>query len=141
MRRTVRLVELFPGSARVAVYRPCVKDPHFIIVGATADDLDISKVTEYMYEVDWSNRGAKGWVMPELRCDDFLKKDDGEIQNALAKNIALGMKKIAKAPKDWGETVEKMKEHEEIEKPFALAYHMKEKGAKPHYPKKKKSSS
>jgi hypothetical protein len=34
-----------------------------------------------------------------------------------------------------------MKEHDEIDNPFALAYHMKEKGAKPHYPKKKKKKT
>lgn len=38
----------------------------------------------------------------------------------------------AKAPPGWKKTVEEMKEHEEIDNPFALAWYMKNKGDKPH---------
>lgn len=70
--RPVRLVALFPGSAQVEVYRPGNKNPHFVISGASVSDLDVAKVSEYMYGCDWTDRGSPGWVTPELRCDDFL---------------------------------------------------------------------
>lgn len=69
--RPVRLVEMFPGSTQVSVYRPGNKEPHFVVVGVSATDLDKTKVAEYMYGCDWTDRGAKGWVTPQLRCDDF----------------------------------------------------------------------
>jgi len=72
MKRRVRLDELYPGSTQVAVYRPQNKEPHFIITGAAASDLDIAKVEEYMYGCDWTDRGSKGWITPELRCEDFM---------------------------------------------------------------------
>jgi hypothetical protein len=72
MKRPVRLVELFPGSTQVAVYRPPNKEPHFMIVGAPAADLDVTEVANYMYECDWVDRGSEGWITPELRCDDFM---------------------------------------------------------------------
>jgi hypothetical protein len=78
VKRIVRLVELFPGSTQVAVYRPRNKEPHFTIVGAPAADLDVAKVTEYMYECDWTDRGSKGWITPELRCDDFMANAAGQ---------------------------------------------------------------
>jgi hypothetical protein len=37
------------------------------------------------------------------------------------------------SPKGWKGTVEKMKAHPEIDNPWALAHHMKNKGAKPRY--------
>ena len=45
-----------------------------------------------------------------------------------------GVEHEAKSPPGWGKTVEKMKEdHPEIDNPFALAWHMKNKGYTPHY--------
>ena len=72
--KPIRLVELFPGSSQVAVYRPRNKEPHFIVVGACMADLDEELVAKYMYGCDWTDRGAKGWITPSLRCDEFLKK-------------------------------------------------------------------
>jgi hypothetical protein len=73
MKRNVRLAEIFPGATQVEVYRPRNKAPHFIIIGAPVADLDADKVADYMYNCDWTDRGAKGWIMPELRCDEFLR--------------------------------------------------------------------
>lgn len=56
-----------------------------------------------------------------------------KMEEKLAKSIAEGMQKLAKSPKGWGGTVEKMKEHKEIDNPFALAHAMDAKGAEPHY--------
>lgn len=38
----------------------------------------------------------------------------------------------AVAPPEWEETVKKMKKHPEIDNPWALAWHMKNKGFEPH---------
>lgn len=38
----------------------------------------------------------------------------------------------AKAPPGWKKTVEHMKDHPEIDNPFALSWYMKNKGDKPH---------
>lgn len=42
------------------------------------------------------------------------------------------------APPGWSGTVKAMKRHKEIDNPFALAWHMKKKGDKPHYKPEKK---
>jgi len=47
----------------------------------------------------------------------------------------------AVAPPGWGGTVEHMKEHEEIDNPWALAWWMKNRGNKPHYKERKKKES
>ena len=39
------------------------------------------------------------------------------------------------APPGWEETVKQMKDDPEIDNPYALAWHMKKKGAKPGYGK------
>lgn len=52
------------------------------------------------------------------------------------------------SPPGWSGTVKAMKKHKEIDNPFALAWHMKNKGNKPHYepeengeePKKKRKT-
>lgn len=64
----------YRGDTLVAVYRPKAKHPHFYISGVCVEDLDFDKVAEYMYGCDWTDRGAKGYVTPELKCDDFLKE-------------------------------------------------------------------
>ena len=56
----------------VAVYHRG-KEPYFIIDGCSKDDLDIQKVKDYLMNVDWTDRGARGWITPRLKCDDFLK--------------------------------------------------------------------
>lgn len=38
------------------------------------------------------------------------------------------------SPPGWSGTVKAMKKHPEIDNPWALAWSMKKKGAKPHYP-------
>jgi hypothetical protein len=39
----------------------------------------------------------------------------------------------AVAPPGWENTVKKMKKHDEIDNPWALAWYMKNKGAEPHH--------
>jgi len=43
-----------------------------------------------------------------------------------------------KAPLGWSGTVKAMKKKKKIDNPFALAWHMKNKGDKPHYEPEKK---
>jgi len=68
----MRMEPGFPGSTQVEVYRGKNKEPHFIIDGAQVEDLDRAKVAEYLRECDWTDRGARGWITPRLRCDEFL---------------------------------------------------------------------
>lgn len=63
-----RLVSAYPGDTKGKN-----KEPHFIITGAEIGDLDTKKVTEYLYGCDWTDRGAKGYITPTLRCDEFMK--------------------------------------------------------------------
>jgi hypothetical protein len=44
-----------------------------------------------------------------------------------------GMEQQAVSPPGWEKTVEHMKDHKEIDNPFALAWYMKNKGAEPHH--------
>jgi hypothetical protein len=48
--------------------------------------------------------------------------------------------KTAVAPPGWEDSVKRMKKHPEIDNPWALAWHMKNKGNKPH-PKKKDAAA
>ena len=43
------------------------------------------------------------------------------------------------SPPGWGGTVKAMKKHKDIDNPWALAWHMKGKGDKPHYKDKEGS--
>jgi len=63
----------YPGDSQVRVHSGNAKEPHFIISGADIEDLDTVKISEYLNECDWCDRGSKGWITPVLRCDDFLK--------------------------------------------------------------------
>ena len=70
--------------------------------------------------------------LPPPRCE-------AEAQHqALAQVVMYWGLKEAKSPAGWKGTVEKMKDHPEIDNPWALSYHMKSKGAKPHYTEKGK---
>ena len=56
------------------VYRTrASKNPHFCISGCSREELDRSKVREYLEGCDWTDRGSPGWITPVLRPDDFLK--------------------------------------------------------------------
>jgi hypothetical protein len=46
-----------------------------------------------------------------------------------------------KSPPGWSGTVKAMKKHKEIDNPFALAWHMKNKGDEAHYKPEPKDSS
>lgn len=74
MSRPIHLESSYPGAQEIAVHVGNNKEPHCIIVGASADELDKKKVREYIEECDWTDRGAKGYITPSLRCDEFLKK-------------------------------------------------------------------
>jgi hypothetical protein len=58
----------------VGVYVGASKEPYFVIDGCEISELDALKVKEYANEVDWVDRGSKGWITPRLKCDDFLAK-------------------------------------------------------------------
>lgn len=45
------------------------------------------------------------------------------------------------SPPGWSGSVKAMKKHKEIDNPFALAWHMKNKGDKAHYKPEPKDSS
>ena len=77
--KPVRMVSHYPGDVCIEVYRPRCVQPHFVIQGAEADDLDPVKVSAYMYGDAWVDKGAKGWMTPYLRCDEFLRdKREGD---------------------------------------------------------------
>ena len=69
---TIRLSPIHHGSTQILVFKNKNKEPHFVINGADAEDLDFHKVYEYMRDCDWTDKDAKGWITPQLRCDDFL---------------------------------------------------------------------
>ena len=69
----VILEETFPGSSEVMVFKRKSKEPYFVIRGASIEDLDKNKIREYLYQVDWTDKGAKGYITPDLKCDDFMK--------------------------------------------------------------------
>lgn len=71
-RFTFKMRELYRGSSRVAVYKGRNKEPHFIICGAGIGDLCRTKVKEYLFGCDWTDRGSPGWITPQVRCDEFL---------------------------------------------------------------------
>jgi hypothetical protein len=68
-----RLYSDYSGSSQVSVFLGRSKEPHFVIEGADIEDLDNDKVSAYLNGCDWTDKDAKGWITPHLRCDDFLK--------------------------------------------------------------------
>jgi hypothetical protein len=54
------------------------------------------------------------------------EEEEGELMEA-------SMEKEAVSPPGWGGTTEAMKEHKDIDNPFALSWYMKNKGDTPHY--------
>lgn len=68
----MRIVSDYRGSTDLHVYKGKNKEPHFTIIGADIDRIDVAKVREYLYECDWTDRGSPGWVHPYVRCDEFL---------------------------------------------------------------------
>ena len=62
----------YRGDSQVAVHNGKAKEPHFVICGAQIGDLDIAEVNAYLNECDWTDRGSRGWITPQVRCDSFL---------------------------------------------------------------------
>jgi len=103
-------------------------------------------------------RDAEQFVEPktdeavEVKEEDKVAEDVGidgtgvlthaaELRHAALKNLAMtgeAMPKEAVAPEGWEGTVKKMKKSKNVENPWALAHHMKSKGAEPHYTEKGK---
>lgn len=83
MRNTfaIRLEESFPGSQHVLVFKGKNKEPHFSVVGADPKDLCRQKLVEYLYECDWTDKGAPGWITPELCCDSLMKSKPSKVSN------------------------------------------------------------
>jgi hypothetical protein len=69
-------------------------------------------------------------VTAAIRAADVAMDECGSM--AECAEDCTSQEQTAKAPPGWKKTVEDMKEHEEIDNPFALAWHMKNKGDKPH---------
>ena len=63
----------------VEVYVNRSKEPHFIIDGCDASQIDLGKVKEYVANVDWADKASPAWITPRLRCDDFLKEEVEEV--------------------------------------------------------------
>lgn len=85
MRRNLQLLPLHQGSTQIQVFRPGNKNPHFLINGADISDLDREKVADYVYGCDWTDKGAEGYITPQLRCDEFLKaKEKHDIKSYTA---------------------------------------------------------
>ena len=68
---SIRLVESVGGDC-TEVYVGNAKEPRLIIDGCSPSLLDKSKIVEYVRNVDWTDLGAKGWMTPRLRPDDFM---------------------------------------------------------------------
>ena len=85
----------YPGDTDVSVYKSSRhKEPHFIISGACVEDLDKTKIREYLDGCDWSDKDSPGWITPRVRCDDFLKSQapnkpltKRQIADALCKHL------------------------------------------------------
>lgn len=70
----VRIEPIHLGSTQVEVFRDKNKKPHFVINGAEVEDLDVDKIRFYLQFCCWIDRGSSGYVIPQLVCDDFLKR-------------------------------------------------------------------
>jgi hypothetical protein len=71
---SIRLVEQYPGSSDVEVFKGGEDEPYFIIMGVSSVlDLDRKKIRNYLQHCDWTDRGSAGWLVPRLKVDDFLK--------------------------------------------------------------------
>lgn len=72
-------------------------------------------------------------IMEDVRSLDKL---DRQIIAESANTMVRKMQRVLaleKSPPGWKGTVKAMKSHDEIDNPYALAWSMKKKGAKPHY--------
>lgn len=83
-------------------------------------------VKELKKEKDIDNPWALAWWM-----EGKGYTPGGSDKKSEEDECATEIPKAAVAPPGWESTVKKMKKHKEIENPFALAWHMKEKGAHP----------
>lgn len=69
----MRMIETFRGSGEVLVFTGRAKrEPHFVVRGAAPGDLDEALVRAYLEGVDRCDSGSRGWITPDVRCDDFL---------------------------------------------------------------------
>lgn len=88
------------------------------------------KSVEELHEQDQSGQGQQAAV-EKLR-------EEGDTGDKALSSISrptpqAGMQEQAVAPPGWENTVKKMKKHDEIDNPWALAWYMKNKGAEPHH--------
>jgi len=74
-------------------------------------------------------KSASGQKMYTLMTDPFLKHTQHKGKKGLFEQVKLG----EVSPPGWGGSVKAMKKHADIDNPYALAWHMKNKGDKPHY--------
>ena len=70
----MHLKETFPGSREIMVFKATSsREPHFVILGYDIDELDHAKIKEYLRECDWTDRGSRGWITPDIYGDNFKK--------------------------------------------------------------------
>lgn len=91
------------------------------------------------FEQHLASRGGMKADMQQGKFSDggesvrFGNLNSKQIKQQSDKEIEAEIKKLeAKSPPGWGGTVKHMKEHTDIDNPFALAWYMKNKGYKSH---------
>jgi hypothetical protein len=107
------------------------------------DDTGLNRDIFYAEHIDPSTNTKAGeefavWDF-DLESNNIYKavKGTGDVNPELGATGVEGSTKVAKSPPGWSKTVEKMKEHPEIDNPFALAWSEYNKGYKSHKGSKK----
>ena len=94
------------------------------------------KAVEELEQVDQQgvHKEEQQAAVQVLHTEDDHGVHGGEQQAAITRPTpASTQQHTAVSPPGWEKTVEHMKNHKEIDNPFALAWYMKNKGAEPHH--------
>ena len=51
------------------VFKGNNKSPHFTISGCGRDNLNVEAIRDYLYECDWTDKDAPGWITPHFWAD------------------------------------------------------------------------
>jgi len=88
-----------------------------------------NKVIEQMYDVEKKElKDTIAYMKSAYKGSKIsVENSDGKVVQTESVSDELG----EKSPPGWKGTVEKMKDHKDIDNPFALAWYMKNKGNKP----------
>lgn len=88
---------------------------------------NVAKRFKKAVEADWE------MTIRDPDGDEKIQIGPGDQQGAITRPTPLAQDQVAVAPPGWENTVKKMKKHDEIDNPWALAWYMKNKGAEPHH--------